>query len=260
MPDGGRLTIAADLIDVDPARASQHADLVPGRYAELRVSDTGVGIEPEVQSRIFEPFFTSKTESGGTGLGLATVYGIVKQSGGQVWMRSTPDEGTTFTVLLPATAHRAVERETSEGTRARSNGGRETILLVEDNELVRELTKTILSKAGYTVLVADCPEAALTLCAEHRGEIGILLTDVVMPVMRGDELAVQIRAKRPDIRVLFMSGYTKDSRVDVTELCSFLEKPFRPGQLLDAVHDLVHAPSMTSSCSNIRSTNQAAFR
>jgi PAS domain S-box-containing protein len=238
MPDGGRLTIETGDQELDEA-AARRLGMPPGRYAVLRVQDTGVGMDARTQARIFEPFFTTKGEGRGTGLGLATVYGIVTQSGGHVTVSSAPGRGATFTVYLPWAP--AAGAEPAPEAAPRPGRGVGVILLVEDEEEVRDLARDILAGRGYTVLEAATPEAALAQA--RAGEpIDLLLTDVVMPRINGRELAERLRALRPGLPVLYMSGYTDDAllhRGVAAPGAHFLQKPFSPAALLRRVHEVL---------------------
>jgi CheY-like chemotaxis protein len=207
----------------------------------LTLSDTGVGMDVSTRARIFEPFFTTKEVGRGTGLGLASVYGIVKQSGGYIWVYSEPGRGTTFKIHLPrvdeAVAEPPAARIASETSR-----GSETILVVEDEDLVRELTREVLSAHGYTVLDAPHGPAALDVLDEHAGTIDLLLTDMVMPHMSGCELARRVLLRRPEIRVLYMSGYTGDTMAQqgvLKEGDSYLDKPFTLDALSRKVREVL---------------------
>jgi PAS domain S-box-containing protein len=230
MPDGGHLTIETANMVLDEDYAARHLDVQPGRYVVLAVSDDGVGISDEVKAHLFEPFFTTKGSGKGTGLGLATVFGIVKGSDGHIWCYSEVGQGTTFKIYLPAiqsAAASAVRREELGGLR----GGSETILLVEDDPSVRELTARVLRQQGYTVLAASNGDEALRLAREHRQPIHLLLTDVVMPGLSGRALIKQLAQIYPGLKTLFMSGYTDDAIVHQGVLepgVAFLQKPFSP--------------------------------
>jgi len=205
----------------------------------LAVSDTGTGIPREIQAQIFEPFFTTKEQGKGTGLGLATVYGIVKQSGGYIEVDSEPGQGTVFRIYLPRLDAAAVTVDRSVRPAAVA-GGTETILLVEDEEGVRELARDILRASGYTVLEARNGAEALLLCERHQGPLDMLLTDVVMPRMSGRELAERLAPLRPELSVLFMSGYTDDAVIRHGVLAAgtaFLQKPFTPAALVLRVRE-----------------------
>jgi signal transduction histidine kinase/CheY-like chemotaxis protein len=242
MPDGGTLTVATAAALLDAAEATRLGTL-PGAYTVLSVQDTGTGMDEATRARIFEPFFTTKASGHGTGLGLSTVYGIVRQSGGVIALESVPGAGTTFRIYFPAVEARSAG-ETAPVVRAAEGSGTETILLVEDEEQVRHLTRRMLEEKGYTVLTAGDGEAALTLAQQHQGPIQLLLTDVVMPRMGGQRLASSLHPRRPEMRVLFMSGYSEastlgeDSRGQPIEL---LQKPFSPGLLTQRVRQVLDA-------------------
>jgi PAS domain S-box-containing protein len=246
MPDGGRLTIETRNVELDAEYAADHPTLKPGRYVLLAVTDSGVGMDEETKSRIFEPFFTTKARGKGTGLGLATVYGIVQQTGGHIWPYSEPGRGTTMRVYLPRVEAPAdpVEHPGDGGPEA--VGGTETILVVEDEAPVRAVTRQLLERNGYTVLEAPDGPAALALVDGAAGSrhIDLLLTDVIMPGMSGRELADKLKARRPNVRVLFMSGYTDDAVVRHGMLepgLAYLEKPFRPPTLLKKVRGVLQS-------------------
>ena len=235
MPRGGRLTIETTDVVHDDDYCAAHVGVRPGHYARLSVSDTGVGMSQEVQARIFEPFFTTKEPGQGTGLGLATVYGIVKQSGGNIWVYSEEGMGATFKMylpvdqtqdVLPAGHHEPVRGQWSRGT--------ETVLLVEDAPMIRRLAREIMTRAGYTVVEASDGDQAAQLAA-RLPRIDVLLTDVVMPRLNGIDLAAQLRTTRRDLRVLFMSGYTDTAVVRnglLSDSATFIQKPFTPEELL----------------------------
>ena len=241
MPKGGRLVIETGNVELNSDYAIDHVTVKPGPYVLLAVSDNGVGMKPEIVAHIFEPFYTTKESGSGTGLGLSTVYGIVKQSGGYIWVYSELDKGSTFKVYLPRVE--AVHEEPQPQRKATSEDrGWETILLVEDEEPVRELIQTILSSRGYQVIVADSPWQAEEIAANSPSEIHLLLTDVVMPRTSGRELSAKIIAQRPHIRVLYMSGYTENVVTSgglLEEGLAFLQKPFSPAALLSKVHEVL---------------------
>ena len=245
MPKGGTLTIRTETVDVAAgAPRPRGAAVMPGRYAVLSVSDTGVGMDPRVCERIFEPFFTTKQVGVGTGLGLSTVYGIVKQSGGYVFVESEPGEGSTFFVYIPY-AGRASGDGSGEGGAAQTPTGTETVLLVEDEPAVRSLCSLVLRSAGYTVLEAENGQQALDIAQAEKGNIHLLLTDVVMPGMSGRTLSEELLSRRPGVRVLFISGYTDDSIVHHGVLnpgSTLLQKPFTPHALLCQVREVLQAP------------------
>jgi two-component system cell cycle sensor histidine kinase/response regulator CckA len=242
MPSGGKLIIETANVELDEEYASAHIGVVPGRYVRLSVSDTGVGIPQEMKEKIFEPFFTTKEKGKGTGLGLSTVYGIVKQIGGNIWVYSEPGHGTTFKIYLPWVEE---ELDTLHGRDETDSlpMGSETVLLVEDEASVRDLAHRILSQQGYKVLEAANGEEALRVFQEHMGEkIHLLLTDVVMPLMGGKELAERLKILSPDIKVLYTSGYTDDAIVHQGVLnpgTHFLQKPSSPKTLSHKVREVL---------------------
>jgi PAS domain S-box-containing protein len=241
MPDGGRLAIETASTDLDEASASSAVGLRPGRYVALKVSDTGMGISPDVIDHVFEPFFTTKLDLG-TGLGLATVYGIVTGAGGNVQINSEPGLGTTVTVLLPVTGVAA--RRTAPLPRKFAGGRGQAVLLVEDEAALREVIRRILSRNDYRVLPAASGREALEIAATEPGDIDVLLADVVMPQMQGQELAAKVRQLRPDIQVLFMSGYTKGllgTQGVVEPGVDLIEKPFSEPALMARLTEILQA-------------------
>jgi len=240
MPKGGKLTIQTENVKLDDGYAARHLGVMPGRYVRLAVKDTGVGIPPEIQSRIFEPFFTTKDKGKGTGLGLSTVFGIVQQSGGHIAVDSEVGRGTTFNVYLPR-----VDGDLSGAIVLAPSGalrGTETVLLVEDERQVRTIADNILRRHGYNVLVAQNAGDALLICERETGPIHLLLTDVVMPHLSGPELAARLGRLRPDMKVLFMSGYTDDSALRHGALegsVGFLQKPITPALLARKVREVL---------------------
>jgi len=241
MPTGGRLTIETSNVELDGAYAATHTSLEPGHYVMLTVTDTGCGMDAATQARIFEPFFTTKGPGKGTGLGLATVYGVVKQSGGYVYVYSEVNRGTTFKIYLPQVADE-LDKLAPDSNRKRSVRGSETILFVEDEASVRELVRDYLVGAGYCVLEATDGTQALKVAAAHPGPVHILITDVVMPHLSGPELATKLGAERPNLKVLFISGYTDDTvfRHGVLEGgVAFLQKPFNLKALSQKIREVL---------------------
>jgi two-component system cell cycle sensor histidine kinase/response regulator CckA len=242
MPRGGKLTIETANTLLDDSYAREHISMQPGPYVLLAVTDTGVGMNAETRSHIFEPFFTTKETATGTGMGLSMVYGIVKQSGGYIWVYSEPGKGTTFKIYLPQ-----IEEAEDSALQRDDTGylprGTETILLVEDELAVRDLTARILSELGYTVIEASNGEEALQISSERaHGEIDLLLTDVVMPQMSGKLLTDLVKAARPGIKVLYSSGYTDNALVHHGSLepgTAFLQKPFSPSGLARKVREVL---------------------
>jgi PAS domain S-box-containing protein len=244
MPGGGRLTIETAPAHLDEEYAKTHLGVEPGDYVMIAVSDNGTGMDAETRSHIFEPFFTTKEQGKGTGLGLATVYGIVKQSGGDIWVYSEPGKGTTFKVYFPRIRDRAAEAARPLAA-ARAHRGHETILVVEDEAGVRELVAEMLRQYGYNVLKAASPLEALELSKQHDGPIQMLLTDVVMPQMSGRQLAGQLLPQRPEMRALYLSGYTENTVVRQGVLepgVEFLAKPFSQDALAGKIREILDRP------------------
>ena len=244
MPRGGKLSIETSNVYLDEAYAREHVSVVPGDYVMLAISDTGCGMNKETRLHIFEPFFTTKEQGKGTGLGLSMVYGIVRQSGGNIWVYSEEGRGTTFKVYFPRVTAHAEEYKRISGSLDGPQGS-ETILLVEDAELVRKLARQVLEGAGYRVLEAANAQAAIDLCETINGDkIDLLLTDVVMPGMSGNDMSRILLEKRPEMPVLYMSGYTDDAIVQHGVLepgINFLQKPFTPGALASKVREVLDA-------------------
>jgi nitrogen-specific signal transduction histidine kinase/CheY-like chemotaxis protein len=244
MPDGGRLTIETSVIDLDETYLFQHPGASVGTHVMLTVSDTGIGMDEATQKRLFEPFFTTKELGKGTGLGLATVYGIIKQSQGSVWVYSEPGRGSTFKIYLPIAVAEPVPQVATDRQPV-SLDGTETVLIVEDQPEVRSVMRETLRRHGYAVIeAANGPEAILK-SEQHTGTIHLLLTDVVMSGMSGRRLAEALHSTRPDLRVLYMSGYTDDAIVRHGVLdpgLAFVQKPFVADSLLRKVRDVLDAP------------------
>ena len=243
--NAGTIAIETARVDLDETDATVHLELPPGPYVRLAMSDTGVGMPPEIIARIFEPFFTTKPQGVGTGLGLATIYGIVKQNHGDVSVSSEPGKGSTFTIHVPR-VDAPIDTE-KEAVQAAARSGVETILLVEDDVQVRALAKTVLVRKGYVVIEAANAEEALRLVTHRRtGDIDLLLTDVVMPGMSGRQLVERVSEQYRGLKVLYMSGYTDDAIVHYGVLHSsvaFLRKPFTPATLANAVRAVLDQPT-----------------
>jgi two-component system cell cycle sensor histidine kinase/response regulator CckA len=257
MQNGGRLSIeTANVVFDSPyqLRAGE-PPLEAGAYVMIAVSDNGVGMTAEVQAHVFEPFFTTKRLHEGTGLGLSTVYGIVKQSGGHLAMYSEPGHGTIFKIYLPRVDSPAQAKATDDSSIAFVHRGGETILIVEDDDALRIVARRALEQCGYAVLEASDGRKAMQLCAQHEGTLDLVVTDMVMPEMSGAELAERIAMSFPDVKLLLMSGYTRDEaarRGIASERYSFLEKPFTPMKLAARVRELLdgarnRAPGLMSA-------------
>ena len=238
MPGGGRLEIVTRTVMVDEAFAREHPPMRPGRYATIAVRDSGVGMDDETQRHLFEPFFTTKPGRHGAGLGLATTYGIVKQSGGYIWTESAPGAGATFTIYLPWHEPLVAAAAPAAEPTGSARGAGETVLVVDDEPAVRVVTKRILQRSGYAVLDAPGGAEALDTLREHPGPIHLLLTDVIMPEMNGREVAQRVREQRPGIRVVYMSAYSPEAIAHdglLDEGAAFVRKPFESGLLLQTV-------------------------
>jgi CheY-like chemotaxis protein len=241
MPTGGKLTIETQNITLDESYAQKHMDVEPGPYIALSVSDSGSGMDQKTLSQIFEPFYTTKDKSKGTGLGLSTVYGIVKQSGGHIWVYSEVGVGTSFKVYLPQ-ADEIAKVPVPDAHALGATRGTESILVVEDEDDVRALVQDVLEGEGYSIQGACDGREALRICDATEGVIDLMVTDVIMPGMSGRELADEVRPKRPEMKVLYMSGYTDDAIVHHGVLdpgTAFLQKPFTPGTLLGKVRQVL---------------------
>lgn len=254
MKDGGKITIETANVELDPAYSDMHIAVTPGSYVMLAVSDTGIGMDAQTRKRIFEPFFTTKEVGKGTGLGLSMVYGIVKQSGGNIWVYSEPGKGTTFKIYFPQ-----VLSEFDEMSSARNKSdfvsrvATETILLVEDEEMVRNLTSELLREQGYQVLAAKNGEEAIRICYESKEQIDLMLTDVVMPEMNGRRLAETVGPIQQNMRVVYMSGYTDDAIVHHGVLepgTNFIEKPFTAAILISTIREVLQKPKEEMALTN----------
>ncbi|MGA3016103.1 MAG: PAS domain S-box protein [Bryobacteraceae bacterium] len=244
MPLGGRLTIETGNVTLDENYARTHMGVKPGEFVLIAVSDTGHGMDAETRRRIFEPFFTTKEKGKGTGLGLATVYGMIKQTGGDIWVYSEPGRGTTFKLYFPRVAESASDLAEGDACLANRAGG-ETILVVEDEKAVRELTVRMLQQLGYVILTASSGVEALEIGQTHQGTIHLLLTDVVMPAMSGRHLADQLLVERPGTKVLYLSGYTENTVVHHGVLdagVNFLPKPFSREGLARKLREVLAKP------------------
>ena len=239
MPEGGKITIATANVEIDQTNAWQHSAAKPGSYVMLTVSDTGIGMDKETQSRIFEPFFSTKDDGKGTGLGLSTVFGIVRQSAATIGIDSEPGRGTSFKIYFPLCDESPAVIQQVEATPLR--GGSETILLVEDAAPLRELTRRILEDSGYTVLDSGDPAETIRMAGRYKGPLPLMITDVVLPGFSGYVLAGRLAAARPETKVLYTSGYA-DHDVVVGPDCAFLEKPFTRDALVRKVRELLDSP------------------
>jgi signal transduction histidine kinase/ActR/RegA family two-component response regulator len=254
MPDGGELTIETENCELDEAWVRSHPGVRVGAYVLLRVGDTGHGMDQETQSHLFEPFFTTKDKSKGTGLGLATVYGTVKQSGGHVAVSSTLGAGTTIQIYLPR-VQEIVEVVEAPKPLVRSLEGEGRILVVEDDDAVRRMTRKFLEIKGYTVIEARCAADAIQFVERQEETIDLVLTDVVMPGMKGRELVDQLGRLRPSLKVLYMSAYTEDDAISIGVLSpgtTFIEKPFSPDELAAKVRDLLNSDRSNVSAQRLR--------
>jgi len=246
MPAGGKLTIATENLDLDEAYMDRRVTVKPGHYVQIIVSDTGCGMDEQTQSRIFEPFFTTKEQSKGTGLGLAMVYGIVKQSGGFIWVYSEPGHGTAFKINIPVVEAAAEAAQPIERSGSLPRGS-ETILVVDDDASLREVTCEILRGGGYTVIEAESPARALQVAESHSSVIDFLLTDVIMPKMNGRELATRLVQARPAMKVLYVSGYADGVVQDgphgpLEEGLAFLQKPYTRKQMMLKIREILDSP------------------
>jgi CheY-like chemotaxis protein len=239
MPKGGRLTLETLVEQIDEATARAHAPMPPGRYAVLRVIDTGHGMSPDTQSRVFEPFFTTKDVGQGTGLGLSMVYGTLKQIGGFIFVDSEIERGSTFSLYFPPAA--VAPAVAAATTKVTLEAKRRTLLVVEDEPAVRNLVASSLRNDGYELLLAASADEALTIAEAHDGKIDLLLTDAMMPGRSGIELARELVAQRPDLPVILMSGYTEESLPvgNLDRPISLLQKPFTPRDLRRRIQEIL---------------------
>jgi len=241
MPQGGRLTIETSNILLDSKHVNHHIDILPGSYVQLSVSDTGTGLSAETKQHLFEPFYTTKEVGHGTGLGLATVYGIIKQSCGNIEVYSEEGIGTTFKIYLPQFRGK-IEPVKSQSKLLKLLRGKETILLVEDEEMVRNLTTEILELSGYTVISVQNGIEALKICDSGDNKFDLLMTDVVMPQMGGRELSEKLSARFPNLSILLTSGYTDDAVVRhgvIESTSNFIQKPFSPDSLTIKIREIL---------------------
>jgi len=242
MPNGGKLVIETLNCDLDHGFTASHPLMKPGPYVVLVVTDSGTGMDAETQAHIFEPFFTTKEKGKGTGLGLAMVYGIVKQSGGFIWVYSELGKGTSFKIYLPRVGQTEEHISTSHPS-AEVPTGSETVLLAEDEQDVREIAREFLESGGYRVIEAGDGTAAIQLAHQNKGKIQLLVTDMVMPGMTGQELAVRLQADHPGLNVIFMSGYSEraaSEMADADPSIRLLSKPFSRAAILRAVSESLH--------------------
>lgn len=241
MPTGGKLTIETANVDLDETYAGKHVAVKPGPYVMMAISDSGKGMDEETRSNIFEPFFTTKEKGRGTGLGLSTIYGIVKQSGGNIWVYSEPEKGTTFKIYLPRVEKVAETAEKVKAT-AESLTGSETIMVVEDDKMVRDMAKSILQQYGYSILDAQDGKEAIRVSKKYEGPIQLMLTDVVMPGISGRVLAERLAVQRPKMKVLYMSGYTDNAIVRhgvLDKEVILIQKPFTVEALAKKVREVL---------------------
>ena len=237
----GAVTIETQNVRLDQAYCKPHPECIPGEYVRIAVSDTGMGIDKNMLNLIFEPFFTTKEIGKGTGLGLATIYGIVKQNDGFIYVYSEPGQGTTFRIYLPRTEGNMAKTDTS-AAKQRITDGTETILLVEDDESILDIGKVVLERFGYRVLAAHNPNSALTLVNNYPGRIHLLITDVIMPEMNGQELGRRLHGSHPELKVIFISGYTANVIAHhgvLNKGINFLQKPFSVLTLVEKVREVL---------------------
>ncbi len=257
------MVVSTENLTLESPFVERELTIPPGRYATLRVADNGTGMDEGVLCRIFEPFFTTKKQGKGTGLGLATVYGVVKQSDGYIRVASAPGKGTTFTIYLPAVEETGGEEAEDPAEKAlEGKGGGETILLVEDEDMVRELAVEIFRGNGYTVIDAPNGASALEICDRHEGPIDLLVTDLVMPGMNGIELADRVSTARRGIPILYMSGYAEDARKHLGRMGKgrgFLQKPITPTTLSRKVRELLAEAAGGAGITELEDVSCRAF-
>jgi two-component system cell cycle sensor histidine kinase/response regulator CckA len=242
MPNGGTITIRTENVLLDAAYCENHTTAQPGPHLMLAVADTGHGMDEATVRRVFEPFFTTKELGRGTGLGLSTVYGIVKQSGGHIWVYSEVGHGTVFKIYFPLEEGAAAKRAAESGPATSRTQGSETVLLVDDEETLRIPVRRFLEKRGYTILEAGSGADALQVCGEHEGPIDLVITDMMMPGMHGRELMEHVMHVRPAAKVLFTSGYADDQMIKRGLLdadMAFIQKPFNLGELEAKIRDVL---------------------
>jgi two-component system cell cycle sensor histidine kinase/response regulator CckA len=241
MPRGGKLTMQTTNVELDKAYAQVHVEVQPGQYVMLEVTDTGSGMDADIRSHIFDPFFTTKEVGKGTGLGLSTAYGIVRQSGGYIWVYSEPGQGSVFKIYFPRVTAEMEAATPSQGAEVTPEG-HETILLVEDDDGVREIAGRILRGSGYQVLPARDGQEAIEVCQSYQGTIHLMLTDVVMPGINGRDLSIRLTGLRPEMKVVYMSGYAESNIIDLLDRDnSFIQKPFEARVLTRKIWKLLNA-------------------
>jgi CheY-like chemotaxis protein len=242
MPNGGKFTVRTENAELGPGDVARHPYVGPGRYVRLSVSDTGVGMSEEVRTRVFEPFFTHKPQGKGTGLGLATVYGIVKQNGGYIWISSAPGAGATFDIYLPRVDGKAPPLVGGLEVRSECPKGTETILVLEDDESLRAVTCECLTAGGYSVLQAGRGDHAIEVAQQYKGPIHLMVSDVVLPDMNGPSSVARVQALHPETKVLFVSGYAEVSVAQklIEEGAILLQKPVSRSDLMRKVDEILH--------------------
>jgi CheY-like chemotaxis protein len=248
MPNGGTFTIRTENTELGPDDLARFPYVKIGRYVRLSVKDTGIGMTNAIRSRVFEPFFTTKVEGRGTGLGLATIYGIVKQSAGYIWVSSAPGAGASFDIYLPQVNEKAPRLVTSPEMRREYPGGTETILLLEDEESVRQVTCATLTGSGYHVLQAGRGDHAIQLAEQYKGSVPLIVSDVVMPDMNGPSIVAKVQAFHPEAKVLYVSGYAEVPVAQrlIAQGTIPMQKPVSRRDLLRKVDEMLHGPAESS--------------